>query len=255
MPFSEGKKYGYVLGTKAQPSEFVEVTTAVGTKMMERNPLLDEWVTVDQALSGWLLGSMTPAVAADVVNFRTSREVWKALEEVYGATSKARVNHLRGILQNTKKGSMKMIEYLAVMKQASENLQLAGKPVSLGDLISYVLAGLDSEYVPIVCTIEDKEIHTWQELASILINFEGTLARYGITNTNNELSEVSAHFASNRQGRFSGQKQFSPNRSNGNQGNTSFNSNNSSNGFRGGNYNNRGRERGRNNQRGDGSNI
>lgn len=104
---------------------------------------------------------MTPAVAADVVNFTTSREVWKALEQMYGATSKARINQLRGILQNTKKGSTKMLEYLAVMKQASENLQLAGAPVSLSDLISYVLGGLDSEYIPIICTIQEKEISSW----------------------------------------------------------------------------------------------
>lgn len=71
-----------------------------------------------------------------------------------------------------------MVEYLVVMKQASENLQLAGNPISLGDLISYVIAGLDSEYIPILCSIDDKDIKTWQELCSILIIFEGTLARY-----------------------------------------------------------------------------
>lgn len=70
------------------------------------------------------------------------------------------MNQLRGVLQNTKKGSMKMVEFLAIMKQASENLQLAGNAISLSDLTSYVLAGLDSDYVPIVCTIEDKDIST-----------------------------------------------------------------------------------------------
>lgn len=64
-------------------------------------------------------GSMSPAIAADVVSFKPSREVWKALLEVYDATSKARVNQLRGVLQNTKKGSMKMIEYLASHYEAS----------------------------------------------------------------------------------------------------------------------------------------
>lgn len=90
----------YVLGTKAQPSDFIE--TIIGTeKKLDPNPLYEEWMTVDQALSCWFFGSMSPAIAVDVVNFKTSREVWKALEEVYGATSKARVNQLRGILQNT----------------------------------------------------------------------------------------------------------------------------------------------------------
>lgn len=94
----------------------IEVSTDSGKKL-EPNPAHKEWVTVDQALSSWLFGSMTPAIAADVVNFNTSREVWKELEEVYGATSKARINQLRGILQNTKKGTMKMVDYLAITKQ------------------------------------------------------------------------------------------------------------------------------------------
>ncbi|MDV3183806.1 MAG: hypothetical protein Q8847_02445 [Sweet potato little leaf phytoplasma] len=235
---------GYVLGTKSQPSELIETTTDSGKKL-EPNPFYDEWVTVDQALYGWLFGSMSPAIAADVVNFKTSREVWKALEEVYGATSKARVNQLRGILQNTKKGSTKMIEYLAVMKQAAENLQLAGNPVSLGDQISYVLAGLDSEYVPIVCTIEDKDIKTWQELSSILVTFEGTLARYSTTaNVSNELSDLAAHLALNRQGRFDNRQNNTGNRGNWN--NSGYNQQQSF--SRNNNSSNRGgRGRGRNN--------
>lgn len=89
MTILRGQKVdGYVLGTKAQPSKLVEITSESGSKL-ERNPLFDEWITVDQALSGWLFGSMKLAIAVDVVNFKTSREVWKALEEVYGATSKA----------------------------------------------------------------------------------------------------------------------------------------------------------------------
>lgn len=71
------------------------------------------------------------------------------------------------------------------MKQASESLKLVGNPVSLGDLISYVFAGLDPDYILIVCSIEDKDIKTWQELSSSLVTFEGTLARYNtITNVN-----------------------------------------------------------------------
>lgn len=65
---------GYVLGTKAKPSEYIEVSTDSGKKL-EPNPAFEEWMTVDQALFGWLFGSMTPSVAADVVNFTTSREV------------------------------------------------------------------------------------------------------------------------------------------------------------------------------------
>lgn len=172
---------GYVLGTKVQPSEFIGTSTETNKKL-DPNPLFYEWNIVNQALSGWLFSSMTLAIAANVVSFKTSREVWKALEKVYGATRRAKVNQLRGVLQNTKKGSMKMAEYLDIMKQAYENLQLAGNPISLDDLILYVLAGLDSEYILIVCSIEDKDITTWQELAlfrlHLRMDFSSTYRNY-----------------------------------------------------------------------------
>lgn len=121
-----------------------------------------------------------------------------------------------------------MIEYLAVMKQAIDNLKLAGNPVSLSDQISYVLAGLDPDYVPIVCSIEDKDIKTWQELSAILINFEGTLARYStVSNVNvGELPDLAAHLALNRQGNFNSSRQFSPNYGNRGNGNGNSSGNN-----------------------------
>lgn len=45
---------------------------------------------------------MTSTIATDVVNFKTAKEVWKALKEVYGAMSKARIKD-----QSTSWGSTK----------------------------------------------------------------------------------------------------------------------------------------------------
>lgn len=60
-------------------------------------------------------------------------------------------------------------------RQASENLKLAGNPVAFDDLMSYVFAELDVEYIPILCTIEGKVISNLQELHSTFVIFEGTL--------------------------------------------------------------------------------
>lgn len=38
---------GFVLGTKAQPPEFLEVTDVDGKKELLSNPLFKEWVTID----------------------------------------------------------------------------------------------------------------------------------------------------------------------------------------------------------------
>lgn len=63
---------------------------------------------------------MTPSVACDVIELKTSREVWQALENLYGAASKARMIQLRKVLQTTKKDTMKMAEYLTFMNKHQE---------------------------------------------------------------------------------------------------------------------------------------
>lgn len=48
---------------------------------------------------------------------------------------------------------MKMNDYLRVMKNHADNLELAGSPIPQHSLVSQVLIGLDGEYNPIVATI------------------------------------------------------------------------------------------------------
>lgn len=50
-----------------------------------------------------------------------------------------------------------MDEYLNKIKQLIDKLLLAGNPLSTGDLIIQTLAGLDSEYNPIMVQLVDKE--------------------------------------------------------------------------------------------------
>lgn len=86
-------------------------------------------------------------------------------------------------------------------RQASENLKLAGNPVAFDDLMSYVFAELDVEYIPILCTIEGKVISNLQELHSTFVIFEGTLACFNPSqNIVVEPTEPSAHLAFPRQG-------------------------------------------------------
>lgn len=140
---------------------------------------------------------MTPTIASEIINISTSREVWKALEDLYGATNKARKQQLKGILQNTKKGSLKMGEYLAIMKQTADNLALAGAPVDIDDLTSYVVTGLEIEYLPITCLI-NKDNLSWPELCSTLNTFENTLINLNIINPNTEVGNITANLAYNR---------------------------------------------------------
>lgn len=199
---------GFVLGTKKQPAEKISSTVEEVTTT-SLNPEYETWCTMDQALLGWLYGSMIPTVAAEIINFSTTSEVWKALEDLFGSTNKARKQQLKAILQNTKKGSMKMTEYLTVMKQAADNLALAGAPVDIDDLTSSIVLGLSADYLPITCQI-NKDNLSWQELSSTLNTFENTLINLNVINYSTETSSFTANVAYSRPNMVSNNSSYRP---------------------------------------------
>lgn len=104
--------------------------------------------------------SMTPVVINEVIHLNTSKEVWKALEELFGVINRSRINQLRTSLLTTRKGRMKISKYLAVMKKFVDDMNIASETVSNEYLMSSVLAGLDMDYLPVFCHINAKDFMT-----------------------------------------------------------------------------------------------
>lgn len=73
-----------------------------------------------------------------------------------------------------------MNEYLSKMKAISNNLLLAGSPISTNDLIIQTLSGLDIEYNPIVVQLSDKTDLTWVDVQVTLLTFESRLKQLSI---------------------------------------------------------------------------
>ncbi|KAK0577147.1 hypothetical protein LWI29_028615 [Acer saccharum] len=106
----------------------------------------------------------------------TSKDLWDALKTLFGVQNRANVVFLKKEFRRMHKGGLKMSEYLKAMKKIADNLALTGKPVDDDDLVSQVLAGLDSlEYNPVVCQLNEKEHVSWMELQSTLLSYERRL--------------------------------------------------------------------------------
>lgn len=90
--------------------------------------------------------------------------LWNALQELFSVQSRAEENYLRQVFQTTRKGSLKMVDYLRTMKTHADNLEQVESPVALRALVSQVLLGLDEEYSPIVATIQGKMDVKWTNL-------------------------------------------------------------------------------------------
>ena len=84
------------------------------------NPSFHNWLRFDQFLTNWLLNSMTEAMVGHVIQCRSSSEIWQVLAANFATRSKARILQIQGLLQNTKKGSTPIDDYVLKMKQLGD---------------------------------------------------------------------------------------------------------------------------------------
>jgi len=191
LPLIRGCKLdGYMLGTKECPEQFVTSTD----KTKNINPNYEDWQAHDQALLGWLINSMTIDIATQLLHCETSKQLWDEAQSLAGAHTRSRIIYLKSEFHNTRKGEMKMEEYLAKMKNLADKLKLARSPISNSDLMIQTLNGLDSEYNPIVVKLSDQINLSWVDLQAQLLGFESRLDQ--LSNFSNINLNASANFAS-----------------------------------------------------------
>jgi hypothetical protein len=70
-------------------------------------------------------------------------DVWSVITKMFSTQSMSKVNHLRGALNSTKKGTLTVAKYFAKMKGFSSELVALGKEVDEGELVGYIVNGLD----------------------------------------------------------------------------------------------------------------
>lgn len=98
------------------------------------------WDRLDQIVLAWILISLSLAILAQVVDKSTAREAWLTLEQIYGTSSRSRIQLLKSDLQSLQKGSRSVHDHLQAAKSLSLALASAGKPVDEEDLILWTLA-------------------------------------------------------------------------------------------------------------------
>ena len=72
---------------------------------------------------------------------------------MFTSMSRARTVNTRIALATTKKGNLSMAEYVAKMRSLADEIASAGKAIDDDELVSYILAGLDFDYNPIVSAL------------------------------------------------------------------------------------------------------
>ncbi|KAL5571180.1 hypothetical protein UlMin_020777 [Ulmus minor] len=141
---------------------------------------------------------------AQIISHTTSYFVWVTLERIFSSSSRAQIMQLRLELQNSKKGSQNMIDYIMKIKGASNNLAAIGEPVSEQDQILNLLRGLGANYNAVVTAINTRDDRISLEVVHImLLSFEHRLEQQ---NSMENVSNMSVNFASSLNNRGGGRK-------------------------------------------------
>uniref|UniRef100_A0A2N9GV08 Retrotransposon gag domain-containing protein n=1 Tax=Fagus sylvatica TaxID=28930 RepID=A0A2N9GV08_FAGSY len=179
---------------------------------LEPNPDYHTWLVQDQMILSALISSLTENILAYVVRCTTSREVWLTLERMFTAHSRARTMNIHYQLSTLKKGDSSIADYFHKFTGLVDTLAAIDQPLKQEEQISFLLAGLGSEYESFVTTVQMRtDLISIESLYGHLLSHELHLAQ---SQPKVDLNLAGAHFASRggssrggRGGRFSNHSQ------------------------------------------------
>lgn len=120
------------------------------------------------------MSSLSRDVLTQVVSVSTAAQLWTALEKMFSLKTRARAINTRIALSITKKGNMTVNEYFTKMKALGDEVAAAEKPLDEEDMVSYILAGLDTDFELVVSALAARvELVSVAELYSQMLGFEG----------------------------------------------------------------------------------
>ncbi|XP_073363492.1 uncharacterized protein [Aegilops tauschii subsp. strangulata] len=143
------------------------------------NPAYEIAKAKDSQVLSFLFNSISPAVMIQIAHCASASAAWTAITEMFISQTQAHVVNTRIALSTTKKGTSTVAEYIGRMKALGDELASVGKPPTDDDMVSYILAGLDFDYMGIVSSLCVRaEPIKVNELYSFLAGFENRLAMF-----------------------------------------------------------------------------
>jgi hypothetical protein len=171
---------GYVDGSNPCPASHVVVSHG-DTMVQQPNPAYHHWVQQDQAILSAFVSSMTKSVVGMVMFVATAREAWETLSGVFASTSIVRSSSICQQMAELKKDNKSTMVYFHQMKALVDSLTNIGQPLRPEEFISYILAGLDSDYDALhgVFTTRTTPMPIQDLFAQLVSTEQRMLARHG----------------------------------------------------------------------------
>lgn len=144
--------YGHLDGTTPAPAE-----TLTENDKETLNPEYKLWFRQDKLIQNAILASIDPTLASMVAIVSTSKKAWDSLHTTFANKSQTRIFTLRDNLNRITKDNKPVAEYLREIRSVTDELAIAGSPVSHAELVVKILGGLGKEYQTIATVIRGRE--------------------------------------------------------------------------------------------------
>ena len=167
-----------------QLDKFIEIHPSIPPKFLSSsdeisgniNSAFLDWYRQDRLLLSWILSSVSESVLGEAVGCKTSSEAWHAILNFFASQTLAREMQLKTQLQNLKKGSLTMTEYLSKIKNITDSLNNIGHPLPFNDHLNCIFRGLPAEYDAFVCSMLTRtESYSISDVRSHLLTQEARI--------------------------------------------------------------------------------
>jgi hypothetical protein len=178
LPYLRSSKLiGYLDGALVAPATQIAAATQTGAELVP-NPAYEQWYNTDQHLLSGLLSSMTEEMLHDVLDAKTSKEVWDSIRMKFSSSTHARTVHLHVEIATIKKGDFSATNYFHKVKNLASELAAANAALRDEDVLTYLLVGLPSDYDPFVTSITTKDFVSLDDVYTHLVSFEARQLRH-----------------------------------------------------------------------------
>ena len=146
VPYLKGQHmFAFLNGSWPAPPQTL-LTQLVATTTLVPNPEFQAWHLQDQLILSALISSLSEKILAHVVKCSTSREVWLTLERMFTSHSHAHIMQIHYQLATLRKGNSPIADYFHRFMNLADTFAAVDHPLNDFEMISFLLAGLGSEY-------------------------------------------------------------------------------------------------------------
>ncbi|CAN6719976.1 unnamed protein product [Malus baccata var. baccata] len=132
---------GFVDGSRKCPTRFIDDCNIEGIE----TDAYQVWKMHDRAVMQLIIATLSITGMSCIIGC-TAYDMWVNLKDRFSTVTKANIFQLKIELQNIKKGSESVSQYLQRVKDARDHLATAGVPFNDDDIVIIALKGLSSEY-------------------------------------------------------------------------------------------------------------